>query len=856
MVESVALVQDTRRLVPEETSFEPQTNIINNEQTAIISENNDILAFSEEPYNDQNSVYNSSEMPDDSGIFENTFLITSESPIKPTPSHSSEITGRRIINLMHFIKQIQEIDHTPFSCSFKDMLLESERRHGFMSSFNFKCKMCNKKCVIETEDEKSNMIKINTAAVIGIVNTGGGYGQIKEIMTTLEIPIMNNNTYNKEHDIVCEKFEEAATQTMYTAAKEEARLAIEAGDVDIDGVPLIAVVADGSWCKRSYRTMYNSLSGTAAIIGYRTKKVIFLGIRNKFCCMCAKNKNEPKKHECWKNWSMNDSSAGMETSIVVEGFRKSEEMYGLRYHKLIADGDSSVYKKILDARPYKNITVEKVECRNHLLRNVCNKLRELTTKKQSGQLVHRKLLSSRILRIRKGIIKAIQYRKSNCHSINDLRNDIYNSINHVFGNHSNCALYFCNKPKEDINLLEKIQHTDNDFYVNMNSIIRQLGRHSKSLMQDVDSNIVESYNSIIAKVIGGKRVNYALKRSYVGRCYAATVAKNSRRPIYSMYKVINKISPNPKTHSILYEQRKLQKQERQNEHRRQNKRFKKKLFDDQKINSSYGEGAEKPDMDKNEYSEEKKQFLKLLKEMAEKREYIEKETRNQCNSNLWIETRRKLITASNFGQIIGLRPHTGCGNTIKSLIYSNTNTPAMEYGRQHESIAKCQVEKELKIKITECGLFIHPEYFYLGATPDGLIGNDGILEIKCPSSSENMTPNEGIKNGKITFWKKDKEGVATEINKNHKYYAQIQGQLYITQREYCIIAFWTKKGLKTEKLFKDEIFWNEKMLPKLSQFYYNCLLPELIDPRYPRNMPIRNPDYIIEAQKKLIEKKN
>lgn len=210
-------------------------------------------------------------MPDDSGIFENTFLITSESPIKPTPSHSSEITGRRIINLMHFIKQIQEIDHTPFSCSFKDMLLESERRHGFMSSFNFKCQMCNIKCVIETEDEKSNMIKINTAAVIGIVNTGGGYGQLKEIMTTLEIPTMNNNTYNKEHDIVCEKFEEAATQTMYTAAKEEARLAIEAGDVDLDGVPFIAVVADGSWCKRSYRTMYNSLSGTVSF-SFRFRK--------------------------------------------------------------------------------------------------------------------------------------------------------------------------------------------------------------------------------------------------------------------------------------------------------------------------------------------------------------------------------------------------------------------------------------------------------------------------------------------------------------------------------------------------------------------------------------------------------
>lgn len=66
-----------------------------------------------------------------------------------------------------------------------------------------------------------------------------------------------------------------------------------------------------------------------------------------------------------------------------------------------------------------------------------------------------------------------------------------------------------------------------------------------------------------------------------------------------MYKVINKVSPNPKMHSILYEQLKLRKQERQNEPRRQNKRFKKKLFDDPIINSSYGEGAEKPDIDEN-----------------------------------------------------------------------------------------------------------------------------------------------------------------------------------------------------------------------------------------------------------------
>lgn len=43
----------------------------------------------------------------------------------------------------------------------------------------------------------SDMIKINTTAVFGIINSGGGYGQLKEIMSTLEVPVMNNKTMIK-----------------------------------------------------------------------------------------------------------------------------------------------------------------------------------------------------------------------------------------------------------------------------------------------------------------------------------------------------------------------------------------------------------------------------------------------------------------------------------------------------------------------------------------------------------------------------------------------------------------------------------------------------------------------------------
>lgn len=45
------------------------------------------------------------------------------------------------------------------------------------------------------------------------------------------------------------------------------------------------------------------------------------------------------------------------------------------------------------------------------------------------------------------------------------------------------------------------------------------------------------------------------------------------------------------------------------------------------------------------------------------------------------------------------------------------------------------------------------------------------------------------------------------------------------------------------------------MLSKLIPFYEDCVLPELLDPRRERNMPIRDPEYIIEAKRQKVTKK-
>jgi len=48
---------------------------------------------------------------------------------------------------------------------------------------------------------------------------------------------------------------------MKLAGDEERKLAIQAGSVDNNGIPLITVVADAQWSKSSYKTKYDAFSG-------------------------------------------------------------------------------------------------------------------------------------------------------------------------------------------------------------------------------------------------------------------------------------------------------------------------------------------------------------------------------------------------------------------------------------------------------------------------------------------------------------------------------------------------------------------------------------------------------------------
>lgn len=95
---------------------------------------------------------------------------------------------------------------------------------------------------------------------------------------------------------------------------------------------------------------------------------------------------------------------------------------------------------------------------------------------------------------------------------NSLYKDITNSCNHAFGNHENCEPYYCSSQKKSEDLTSNWK--TNAIWHRIKFIVNTVAAKARSLMHNSDSNKVESFNSIIAKFVGGKRINFSLRQGY------------------------------------------------------------------------------------------------------------------------------------------------------------------------------------------------------------------------------------------------------------------------------------------------------------------------------------------------------
>ncbi|XP_063240131.1 uncharacterized protein LOC134540970 [Bacillus rossius redtenbacheri] len=170
-----------------------------------------------------------------------------------------EIEGRRLVDIMHFIREYDKIANHKSVCTGGKYILERELRIGLITKLRFQCEMCNKTRIITTVSEESEKT-LNTAFVWGAIATGIGHSQAEEFFSVIDVPVLGAKHFMKHEKRVEKVWEEKLTKKMAEAINEEKRLAIESGDID-EGYPFITVVVDGGWPKRSYGHGFSSNSG-------------------------------------------------------------------------------------------------------------------------------------------------------------------------------------------------------------------------------------------------------------------------------------------------------------------------------------------------------------------------------------------------------------------------------------------------------------------------------------------------------------------------------------------------------------------------------------------------------------------
>lgn len=77
---------------------------------------------------------------------------------------------------------------------------------------------------------------------------------------------MSAKMYHSFQSVLQDDIKGTAWSEMKAARDEERKYAIESGSVDNNGIPLITVVADAQWSKRSYKTKYDAFSGVVSVL--------------------------------------------------------------------------------------------------------------------------------------------------------------------------------------------------------------------------------------------------------------------------------------------------------------------------------------------------------------------------------------------------------------------------------------------------------------------------------------------------------------------------------------------------------------------------------------------------------------
>lgn len=178
-------------------------------------------------------------------------------------------------------------------------------------------------------------------------------------------------------------------------------------------------------------------------------------------------------------------------------------------------------------------------------------------------------------------------------------------------------------------------------------------------------------------------------------------------------------------------------------------------------------------------------------------------------SDDWFAARCGRVTASRVADIVARTksgPSASRANYMAQLVCerltgtaeSSFVNAAMQWGIDQEASARDAYCFRADVDVEEVGFVLHPRLTLSGASPDGLVGIDGLVEIKCPNTATHI---DALLNGTIA----------------DKYLVQMQWQLACTDRRWCDFVSFDPRLPEEMRLFVKRIERDHERVAELER---------------------------------------
>lgn len=175
-------------------------------------------------------------------------------------------------------------------------------------------------------------------------------------------------------------------------------------------------------------------------------------------------------------------------------------------------------------------------------------------------------------------------------------------------------------------------------------------------------------------------------------------------------------------------------------------------------------------------------------------------------SDQWFSARLGKVTASRISDVFTGGKGITRRRYMDQLFNERTSgqvangfeTQAMRWGTDNEPIARRAYELHKDVVVAETGFIDHPRIEGAGASPDGLVGENGLIEIKCPNTKTHLKTIE-----------------SDAIQK--KYMMQMQWQMACTGRTWCDFVSYDPRAPENRRFFVKRINADAKEIARLEK---------------------------------------